>query len=166
MLRWKFILLVSLSTAIAWAQDPATEFDDPGTESAAGTGIDSADGTGIDSAAGTGFDSAAGTGTDSADGTGLDSAAGTGIDSAAGTGVNSAAGTGINSAAGTGIDSAAGTGLNSQTYTVQDGDTLGSIAAQFYGDAGQWEKIYDANRRSLSDPNRIEGGTILTIPGD
>jgi nucleoid-associated protein YgaU len=52
-----------------------------------------------------------------------------------------------------------------QAYTVQNGDTLPSVAAQFYGDANEWTAIYDANRAAIGDdPNLIQVGTQLTIP--
>src|SRR5205823_2027100 len=51
------------------------------------------------------------------------------------------------------------------TYTVRDGDSLWSIAQQFYGDGNQWNKIYDANKQVIGpDPNNIRAGMVLTIP--
>ena len=50
------------------------------------------------------------------------------------------------------------------TYTVQKGDTLSKISKQFYGDAGQYMKIFNANRDQLSDPNKIQVGQVLKIP--
>jgi nucleoid-associated protein YgaU len=51
-----------------------------------------------------------------------------------------------------------------QTYTVKSGDTLSKIAQQFYGSANQYMKIFDANRDTLDDPNRIQAGQELKIP--
>ena len=51
-----------------------------------------------------------------------------------------------------------------QTYTVQKGDTLSHIAKQFYGKAGQWNAIFEANRDQLDDPDRIQPGQVLRIP--
>ena len=51
-----------------------------------------------------------------------------------------------------------------QTYTVQSGDTLSKISKQFYGDASQYQKIFEANRDKLSDPDKIQVGQTLTIP--
>ena len=51
-----------------------------------------------------------------------------------------------------------------QTYTVKPGDTLSKIAQQFYGEAGQYMKIFEANRDKLKDPNMIHPGQQLTIP--
>jgi nucleoid-associated protein YgaU len=50
------------------------------------------------------------------------------------------------------------------TYTVQKGDTLSKISKQFYGDAGQYMKIFSANRDQLSDPDKIQVGQVLKIP--
>ncbi|TMC98723.1 MAG: LysM peptidoglycan-binding domain-containing protein, partial [Chloroflexi bacterium] len=50
-------------------------------------------------------------------------------------------------------------------YTVQAGDTLSSIAQRAYGDANQWQKIYDANKQVIgNDPNQIRPGEVLYIP--
>jgi nucleoid-associated protein YgaU len=58
--------------------------------------------------------------------------------------------------------SAAAAGTKS--YTVQSGDTLSKIAKQHYGDANQWRKIFEANRGTISDPDKIQVGQQLTIP--
>jgi nucleoid-associated protein YgaU len=49
-------------------------------------------------------------------------------------------------------------------YRVKAGDTLGTIATAFFGDATASTDIYDANREQLSDPNSIRAGQILIIP--
>jgi LysM repeat protein len=51
-----------------------------------------------------------------------------------------------------------------QTYTVKAGDTLSKISKQFYGDPMQYERIFNANRDKLSDPNKIQPGQELVIP--
>lgn len=51
-----------------------------------------------------------------------------------------------------------------QTYTVVKGDTLSHIAKQFYGKAGAWQAIFDANRDQLDDPDKIHPGQVLKIP--
>lgn len=53
------------------------------------------------------------------------------------------------------------------SYTVLEGDTLARIAGYYevYGDRGQWNRIYDANRGAIgSDPNVLLPGTVLSIP--
>ena len=51
-----------------------------------------------------------------------------------------------------------------RTYKVKSGDTLSKISRQFYGDANQYMRIFEANRNQLSDPNRIQVGQELVIP--
>ena len=69
------------------------------------------------------------------------------------------------SASPTTATSAGGGGGSQQTYDIQSGDTLLSIAEQFYGDATQWRKIYDANRDVIgSNPDTLKVGTTLKIP--
>ena len=51
-----------------------------------------------------------------------------------------------------------------RTYRVQRGDTLSSIAARFYGDAGQWRRIFEANRTTLGAAERVKVGQELVIP--
>ncbi len=51
-----------------------------------------------------------------------------------------------------------------RTYTVQAGDSLSKIAEQFYGKAGEYNKIFEANRDKLSDANKIQPGQVLNIP--
>jgi nucleoid-associated protein YgaU len=51
-----------------------------------------------------------------------------------------------------------------QTYTVQAGDTLSKLAQRFYGNAGDYMVIFNANRDKLTDPNMIRVGQELLIP--
>jgi LysM repeat protein len=51
-----------------------------------------------------------------------------------------------------------------KTYTVKPGDSLSKIAKEQYGDAGQYNKIFEANRDKLSDPDKIMPGQVLVIP--
>ncbi|HEX5708193.1 MAG TPA: LysM peptidoglycan-binding domain-containing protein [Pyrinomonadaceae bacterium] len=50
------------------------------------------------------------------------------------------------------------------TYTVQSGDTLSKIAREYYGDSGQYQRIFEANRDKLDDPDEISAGQELVIP--
>jgi LysM repeat protein len=59
---------------------------------------------------------------------------------------------------------AAGGGGAGQTYTVKPGDTLSKIAKQFYGNANDYNKIFEANKDQLSSPDRINAGQELKIP--
>ena len=49
-------------------------------------------------------------------------------------------------------------------YTVVKGDTLGKISKHFYGEAGKYMQIFEANRAILSNPDLIEIGQELIIP--
>src|SRR6476646_5082417 len=59
---------------------------------------------------------------------------------------------------------AGGGGTADQTYTVKSGDTLSKIAKQFYGNANDYNKIFEANKDQLSSPDRINVGQELKIP--
>ena len=56
--------------------------------------------------------------------------------------------------------------VGQQTYVVQKGDSLSHIAKQFYGKAGHWHGIFDANRDQLDDPDKIFPGQVLKIPAE
>ncbi len=47
------------------------------------------------------------------------------------------------------------------TYTVQSGDSLSKIGSHY---GVSWQKIYEANRDKLDDPDKIYPGQELTIP--
>ncbi len=49
-------------------------------------------------------------------------------------------------------------------YTVASGDTLSKIAKQFLGDAKRYPEIFNANKGTLTDPDKIKVGQTLTIP--
>ncbi len=49
-------------------------------------------------------------------------------------------------------------------YTVVPGDNLHWLAARFYGDARHWTTIYQANRGTIRNPNRLPVGLTLLIP--
>ena len=48
-------------------------------------------------------------------------------------------------------------------YRVHCGDSLSSIAQQFYGYQDMVRRIFEANRNQISDPNLILAGQILRI---
>jgi nucleoid-associated protein YgaU len=54
--------------------------------------------------------------------------------------------------------------LGSQQYVVKAGDTLARIADQFYNNSLKWEKIYEANKDQVKNPNYIFIGMRLNIP--
>jgi len=51
-----------------------------------------------------------------------------------------------------------------QTYTVVSGDSLSKIAKKFYGNANAWDKIFQANKDKISNPDLIRPGQVLRIP--
>jgi nucleoid-associated protein YgaU len=51
-------------------------------------------------------------------------------------------------------------------YVVQSGDMLSKIAQRTYGSAGQWRRIYDANRDVLASPDALKVGMRLRIPAE
>ena len=51
-----------------------------------------------------------------------------------------------------------------RTYKVQPGDSLSKIAAQFYGNPNDYMRIFEANKDTLNDPNKIQIGQELVIP--
>ena len=53
---------------------------------------------------------------------------------------------------------------SSRDYTIRSGDSLSKIAKQFYGDAADWQKIYQANKDTIKDPNLIFPGQKIKIP--
>ncbi len=51
----------------------------------------------------------------------------------------------------------------SNTYTVQSGDNLSKIGAKY---GVSWQKIFEANRDKLNDPDKIFPGQELNIPAE
>jgi LysM repeat protein len=59
---------------------------------------------------------------------------------------------------------AAAAAAGGKTYTVQPGDSLSKIAKQVYGSAGDYMRIFEANKDQLDDPDKIKAGMTLKIP--
>jgi nucleoid-associated protein YgaU len=51
-----------------------------------------------------------------------------------------------------------------KTHIVSHGDTLYSIAKQYYGNSAMWEKVYNANEDNIIDQRLLEIGQTLIIP--
>jgi nucleoid-associated protein YgaU len=49
-------------------------------------------------------------------------------------------------------------------WEVKSGDSLSKIAKSAYDDAGQYMRIFEANKNILKDPNLIHPGQKLVIP--
>lgn len=63
-----------------------------------------------------------------------------------------------------GVPDGGGAGAGEQSYTVQKGDTLSHIAQKHYGKASKWHAIFDANRDTIDDPDKIFPGQVLKLP--
>lgn len=49
-------------------------------------------------------------------------------------------------------------------HDVVSGDTLSGLAKKYYGDASKYNRIFEANRDQLNDPDKIKVGQRLKIP--
>ena len=49
-------------------------------------------------------------------------------------------------------------------HEVKSGETLSAIAKEHYGDANAYNRIFEANRPMLEDPDKIYPGQVLRIP--
>lgn len=49
-------------------------------------------------------------------------------------------------------------------HDVVAGDTLSGLAKKYYGDASKYNRIFEANRDQLNDPDKIKVGQRLKIP--
>ena len=72
----------------------------------------------------------------------------------------------VDSSRAMGAAAGGGQGGGGQTYEVKSGDNLSKISKQFYGDAGEYMRIFYANRDKLKDPDMIQVGQQLVIPPD
>ncbi len=59
------------------------------------------------------------------------------------------------------LDISAPEGASGTAYTVQSGDSLSKIGSKY---GVSWQKIFEANRDKLDDPDKIFPGQELTIP--
>ena len=48
--------------------------------------------------------------------------------------------------------------------TIEKGDTLSKIAKQHFGNANAWKQIFEANRDTIDDPDRIFPGQVIKLP--
>ncbi len=55
-------------------------------------------------------------------------------------------------------------GADAKFHTVKSGDTLSKISKEVYGDANQYNKIFEANKPMLTSPDKIYPGQVLRIP--
>jgi LysM repeat protein len=55
-------------------------------------------------------------------------------------------------------------GAATESYTVMPGDWLSKIAAKFYGNWRTWQRIFDANRDQIRNPDLIYPRQVFSIP--
>jgi len=51
-------------------------------------------------------------------------------------------------------------------YVIQSGDTLSALAKKYYGKAGDYPRIFAANREVIKDADKIYPGQKIRIPLD
>ena len=51
------------------------------------------------------------------------------------------------------------------TVRVERGDSLWHLAERHLGDPERWPELHEANRDRISDPDEIDTGWVLTLPG-
>jgi LysM repeat protein len=51
-----------------------------------------------------------------------------------------------------------------KVYTVQPGDTLSGISVKVYNTSRHYQKIYEANKDAIEDPNTLQVGLNLVMP--
>lgn len=49
-------------------------------------------------------------------------------------------------------------------YVLRAGESLSRVAKAFYGDAGRWRDLVEANKDNIPDPDMVKAGTIIVIP--
>jgi hypothetical protein len=54
--------------------------------------------------------------------------------------------------------------FQARTHTIGEGETLTSVAVQYYNDPAQVSLLFHANRDRLMAPDRVPIGTVLVIP--
>jgi nucleoid-associated protein YgaU len=53
-----------------------------------------------------------------------------------------------------------------EIYEIVRGDTLGAVAKRYYGSAGKYMKIFEANKSIIENPDKIYPGQKIRIPLD
>ena len=59
---------------------------------------------------------------------------------------------------------AAETVSRAETYTVNKGDCLWTIAEELYGSGADWRRLWAANRETVADPGLVWIGQVLKLP--
>lgn len=56
------------------------------------------------------------------------------------------------------------TSSDNRTHKTITSDTLWKLAIRYYNDGYRWTKIYEANKKVIPDPNKLDNGITLVIP--
>ncbi|MGE5386989.1 MAG: LysM peptidoglycan-binding domain-containing protein [Betaproteobacteria bacterium] len=51
-----------------------------------------------------------------------------------------------------------------KTYEIKSGDTLSKIAKNEYGNANDWHRVYEANKDTIENPDKIYPGQVIKLP--
>jgi len=86
------------------------------------------------------------------------------VTSSSGTGPSLSANTAAPKTAKPAAPSPAAPAAAGKTHTVVKGDTLYSLAKQYYNDPKRWTTIRDANREVLGGKDSLKVGQVLRIP--
>ena len=62
------------------------------------------------------------------------------------------------------VKSGSSSTASEKIYEVKSGDSLSKIAKREYGNANEWNRIFEANKDILKDPDKIYPGQKLRIP--
>ncbi len=64
------------------------------------------------------------------------------------------------------LQTASTTPSDEQMYVAQPGDTYWKISQQFYGSGAYFKALYEHNRRTLRNPDRLQAGADLQVPDE
>jgi len=53
-----------------------------------------------------------------------------------------------------------------RVHQVKAGENLHLLSAYYYGDARQWRKIWELNKKEIKNPNRINVGQMIKVEVD
>jgi nucleoid-associated protein YgaU len=62
------------------------------------------------------------------------------------------------------VSPVSGAPADGRVHVVVRGDTLSSLALRYYGSSASWRAIFEANRRTVPNPDRLDVGMELAIP--
>ncbi len=54
--------------------------------------------------------------------------------------------------------------VSKKEYTIQKGDTLWKIAKQYLGSGHRWKYLYELNKDTINDPDKLKAGSTIIIP--